>query len=70
MKIYRLLLLAATLVGSAAALSAGPGPQFWIRPAAPKAKVATAPAASARPAAPATLAVTSCATCACCKKTS
>ena len=42
------LLLATLLAGSASLLTAGPGPQFWNRPAAPK--PATPAVAAATPA--------------------
>jgi len=59
------LLLAGLLAGSVSFLTAGPGPQFWSRPAAPKpAPVAVAAAVGGQTAPMAAV----CATCACCKK--
>ena len=67
MKTYRSLLLIASLVGTAAILSAGPGPQYWNRTPAPTSNVA-----AAAPTTPSTamVATAACATCACCKKSS
>lgn len=62
MKTFRLALLAGALAGSALIVTAGPGPQFWSRPAAPKPLASPAVATVASPA------PTACVTCACCKK--
>lgn len=65
MKLFRLALLATGLAGSALLVSAGPGPQYWSRPALPK---STAPAlAAATPTAPSAPSA-ECSTCSCCKK--
>jgi len=60
MKNSRLVLLAALLVGSVILSFAGPGPQFWIRPADSKAVLAAA--------APNAPVAADCAACACCRK--
>jgi len=64
-KTSRLLLLTALLAGSISLLTAGPGPQFWVRPAAPK-SAPTAVVTSANH--PTAVANATCANCACCKK--
>lgn len=70
MKTSRLLLAAGLLAGTVSLLTAGPGPQYWNRPAAPKtpapAVVAPAPTATS----PAASATAMCGSCECCKKAS
>lgn len=66
MKTSRLLLLAGLILGTASLLTAGPGPQFWVRPAAPKPAAAKVAPARTTPANPAVAAV--CANCPCARK--
>lgn len=68
MKITRLILAVAAFAGSAALLTAGPGPQYWNRPQA-AAKTAPAPATAVTKATTsAPVATACCAACACCQK--
>jgi len=65
MKTSRILLLAGLLAGTASLLSAGPGPQFWNRSAAPQPAPAAVSATTINQTAPMAAV---CSNCACCKK--
>ena len=66
MKTLKLSLAILALAGTASFAIAGPGPQFWVRPAAPKpAPAATAPAATVAAPAPVQTASAQPAACSC-----
>ncbi|MBL9199363.1 MAG: hypothetical protein JNL39_02605 [Opitutaceae bacterium] len=64
MKTYRVLLAAGLFAGAASFLTAGPGPEYWLR--ASPAKIAKPAASSVTAAAPASTPAPSCSACTCC----